>query len=180
MHITCPKCGHVNQDARGDPLDTCPACQLIYSRYDSAAALRDRIFRARSNGDWSDIPRDQIPAEFLPQAAASVVVTTTPIVPGRAVAEVVDVVSGECVYGVNVLRDMLASVVDVTGGRNGTAETVLRDARLAAVARIKGEAFAIGADAVIGMQLAVNELAGGGKSMLFVVATGTAVRLAPR
>jgi uncharacterized protein YbjQ (UPF0145 family) len=153
---------------------------LIYARFDHAAALRERIFRARSSGDWSSIPVDQVPPEYRPQAAAAVVVVTTPVVPGRTVAHVVDVVSGECVYGVNVLRDLIASVIDVTGGRNKGAETVLRDGRLAAVAQLKGEAFARGADAVIGTQIAINEIAGGGKSMLCVVATGTAVKLAAR
>ena len=42
-----------------------------------------------------------------------------------------------------------------------------------------GKAFALGGDAVIGVSLDYSEFSGGGKSMLFVVATGTAVVLAP-
>lgn len=177
MEQTCPKCSHVNLAATGEPLDTCPACGLIYSRYDAAGAMRERIFRARNTGDFSGIPRDQIPQDLLAQAASGVIVTTTPIVPGRAVAQVLDVVSGECVYGVNVLRDLLAAAVDITGGRNGSAQKVLRDARIAAIAQVKAEAFALGADAVIGLQFTFNEFSGGGKSMIYAVATGTAVRL---
>ena len=177
MQVTCPKCNHVNVAASGDPLDSCPSCGLIYSRFDAAAAMRERIFRARNTGDFSGIPRDQIPQDLWPQAAAGVIVTTTPIVPGRAVAQVLDVVSGECVYGVNVLRDLLSAAVDITGGRNGSAQKVLRDARLAAITQVKGEAFSIGADAVIGLQFTYNEIAGGGKSMIYAVATGTAVKI---
>lgn len=176
--ITCPKCKYVNAAATGDALEACPQCGLIYSRFDEAAAMRERIFRARNTGDFSGIPRDQIPQELWPQAAAGVIVTTTPIVPGRAVAQVLDVVSGECVYGVNILKDLLAAAVDITGGRNGSAQKVLRDARIAAIAQVKGEAFAIGADAVIGLQFTFNEIAGGGKSMIYAVATGTAVVMA--
>ncbi|MDH1333249.1 heavy metal-binding domain-containing protein [Comamonas thiooxydans] len=177
MQVTCPKCNHVNVAASGDPLDSCPSCGLIYSRFDAAAAMRERVFRARNTGDFSGIPRDQVPQELWPQAAAGVIVTTTPIVPGRAVAQVLDVVSGECVYGVNVLRDLLSAAVDITGGRNGSAQKVLRDARTAAIAQVKGEAYGIGADAVIGLQFTFNEIAGGGKSMIYAVAAGTAVKL---
>lgn len=177
MQVTCPKCSHINTEATGNPLDTCPSCGLIYSRFDAAAAMRERIFRARNTGDFSGIPRDQIPQELWSQAAAGVIVTTTPIVPGRAVAQVLDVVSGECVYGVNVLKDLLATAVDLTGGRNGVAQKVLRDARVAAIAQVRGEAFAIGADAVIGLQFTFNEISGGGKSMIYAVAAGTAVKL---
>lgn len=177
MQVTCPKCGHVNGAATGSDLDSCPACGLIYARYDTAAAMRDRVNRARTTGDFSGIPREHIPQDLWPQAAAGVIVTTTPLVPGRAVAQVLDVVSGECVYGVNILRDMLSAAVDITGGRNGQTQKVLRDARVTALNQVKGEAFALGADAVIGLQLTFNEIAGGGKSMIYVVAAGTAVKL---
>lgn len=177
MQVTCPKCSHINETATGDPVDACPSCGLIYSRFDATAAMRECIFRARNTGDFSAIPRNQIPPDLWPQAAAGVIVTTTPMVPGRAVVQVLDVVSGECVYGVNVLRDLLAAALDITGGRNGSAQKVLRDARKAAVSQVKEEAFAIGADAVIGLQFTFNEIAGGGKSMIYAVAAGTAVKL---
>lgn len=177
MQITCPKCSHVNPNATSGELDTCPSCGLIYSRYDAAAAMRDRVFRARKSGDWSSIPADQIPREYLPQAVAAVVAVTTPMVPGRVVAHVVDMVSAECVYGMNVLRDIAAGITDVVGGRSTSAEKVLRDARSAAMMQMKAEALMRGADAVIGVDLDVNEISGGGKTMLFVMATGTAVKL---
>ena len=39
------------------------------------------------------------------------------------------------------------------------------------------EAHALGADAVVGIDLDYSEISGGGKSMLFLVASGTAVKL---
>jgi uncharacterized protein YbjQ (UPF0145 family) len=45
---------------------------------------------------------------------------------------------------------------------------------------LRAEAFALEADAVVGVRLDFNEYSGGGKSMLFVVATGTAVKLQPQ
>lgn len=180
MITKCPKCGHINPAATGEPLDTCPACQLIYARYDAAADIRSKVLRARSSGDWSGVPREHIPPELRGHAAARLPVTTTHLVPGREISNVMDVISAECAYGMNIFKDMLGGITDVVGGRSGSMQNALRDARQAVIAQLRGEAFALGADAVVGVSLTYSEIAGGGKSMLFVVATGTAVGLEPR
>jgi uncharacterized protein YbjQ (UPF0145 family) len=110
---------------------------------------------------------------------AHMVVTTTDTVPGHTITKVVDVVSAECAYGMNLFKDFFANVTDVVGGRSGSTQKVLRDARRQVMAELRAEAFALEADAVVGVRLDFNEFSGGGKSMLFVVATGTAVKLMP-
>ena len=77
----------------------------------------------------------------------------------------------------NLLKDFYASVTDVVGGRSGSTQKVLREARRQAMAELRAEAFALGADGIVGVRLDFNEFSGGGKSMVFVVATGTAVKL---
>ena len=47
----------------------------------------------------------------------------------------------------------------------------------AALSLAHAPAHAIGADAVLGVSLDYSEISGGGKSMMFLVASGTAVRL---
>lgn len=136
-----------------------------------------RVVRARTSGDWSGIPAHEIPVEFQAQAAAQMPATTTPTLPGFTIAKAIDVVSAECAFGMNLLKDFYASVTDVVGGRSGSTQKVLREARRQAMAALRVEAFALGADAVIGVRLDFNEFSGGGKSMVFVVATGTAVKL---
>lgn len=175
----CPKCGHANAAASNDPLDACPACGLIYARYDEAAALRDRVNRARTTGDWAGVPRKHIPDAHLAQAMARLPATTTPMLPGHTITQVVDVVSAEVAYGMNVLKDWLAGLTDVVGGRSGATQSVLRDARRQVMVELRAEAFDLGADALVGVRMDFNEFSGGGKSMLFVVATGTAVKVAP-
>jgi len=44
---------------------------------------------------------------------------------------------------------------------------------------LKKEALLTGANAVIGVDLDYSEISGGGKSMLFLVASGTAVIIEP-
>ena len=66
---------------------------------------------------------------------------------------------------------------DFFGGRNKSTQGVLKDARKTVLYELKKEAHLLGANAVIGVDLDYSEFSGGGKSMLFVVASGTAVIL---
>ena len=88
------------------------------------------------------------------------------------------VITGECAFGVNIFRDVMASAKDITGGRSKATEKVLRDARELALLELKQEALERGANAVVAVKINYSEFSGANKSMLLVVATGTAVTLA--
>ena len=105
------------------------------------------------------------------------IITTTPNVEGHAVREYLGLVSGESILGANIFRDMFASVRDIVGGRSGSYERVVKDARETAVQEMVDEAKDRGANAVIGVDLDY-EVIGKEGSMLMVTASGTAVRLA--
>jgi uncharacterized protein YbjQ (UPF0145 family) len=92
---------------------------------------------------------------------------------------VVNIVTAECVLGINLLMDFFASVSDVVGGRNKTTQSALRDARNTCLRELKSEAAQIGANAIIGVSFHYSELSVGGKSMQFLVASGTAVCIEP-
>jgi uncharacterized protein YbjQ (UPF0145 family) len=83
----------------------------------------------------------------------------------------------ECVFGANVFRDVLSSVRDLVGGRAKGQQDVLWDAKNTCMRELEQAAKECGADAVIGVDLDYQETSGGGKSMLFLVASGIAVRL---
>jgi uncharacterized protein YbjQ (UPF0145 family) len=102
------------------------------------------------------------------------IVTTTNAVEGRQIAAYLGVVSGEAVYGANVFRDFFASIRDVIGGRAGGYEKVLKDGKEVAIEDMMEEARALGADAVIGVDVDYESI---GQSMLMVSANGTAVKL---
>ena len=103
--------------------------------------------------------------------------TTTHDVPNRTIRESLGIVSAECVLGINVFRDIMGSIRDVVGGRSGTHQDALREAKESCLRELAGEATALGADAVVGVDLDYSEISGGGKGMVFLVASGTAVRL---
>jgi uncharacterized protein YbjQ (UPF0145 family) len=106
------------------------------------------------------------------------IVTTTDGVDGRPVTTYLGIVTGEAVVGANIFRDMFASIRDVVGGRSGSYEKVFAGAREAALEHMREEAAALGADAVVGVDLDY-EVLGKENGMMMVVANGTAVKLAP-
>lgn len=111
-----------------------------------------------------------------PWEQGAMIMTTTTAVEGRPVRQYLGIVTGEAILGANIFRDLFASVRDIVGGRSGSYETVLRDARQTALAELADEAKKLGADAVVGIDLDYETLGQGG-SMLMVTASGTAVTL---
>lgn len=84
---------------------------------------------------------------------------------------------GECVFGINLFRDFFAGLADFFGGRSEATQKVLRDARKTCLYDLKKGAYRVGANAVIAVKLDYSEFFGKGKSMLFLVASGTAVKV---
>lgn len=111
----------------------------------------------------------------LAEKMAAIQVTTTPHLEGYRVTKTLGVITAEYVGGMNIFRDFLAGITDLVGGRSGSIQNELRSARETCIANLKIEADRLGANAVIGVALDYSEISGGGKSMLFLVASGTAV-----
>ena len=102
--------------------------------------------------------------------------TTTPSVEGKRIVRYLGVVTGETIIGANVFRDFLAGVRDFFGGRCASYEAVLREAKDTALEEMARQAEALGANAVVGIDLDY-ETVGGSGSMLMVTCSGTAVRV---
>ena len=104
------------------------------------------------------------------------IVTTTTLIEGQPVQQYLGVVAGEVIAGANLVRDIFASITDIFGGRSGKYEEVLAKAREEALAEMQDKARALGANAVIGVDIDYEVLGKAG-SMLMVSCTGTAVRV---
>ena len=102
--------------------------------------------------------------------------TTTPTVEGRTITEYKGVVFGEVISGVNFIKDIKASLRDIVGGRSGSYEQELINARSQALRGLEERARQLNADAVVGIDLDYEVLGQNG-SMLMVSASGTAVKL---
>ncbi len=102
------------------------------------------------------------------------IITTTNSVEGRPITDYRGIVVGEAIMGANIVRDFFAQITDVVGGRSGAYESKLQDAREVALKELEQRAVALGADAVVGVDLDYEVI---GDSMLMVSASGTAVVL---
>lgn len=100
--------------------------------------------------------------------------STTPTIEGHPIREYKGVVTGEVIIGANVIKDFMAGLTDFFGGRSGTYEKVLIEAKDNAMNEMMQRAMAIGANAVVGIDIDYETI-GQSSSMLMVATSGTAV-----
>jgi uncharacterized protein YbjQ (UPF0145 family) len=103
-------------------------------------------------------------------------VVTTNTIEGKRIVDYKGLVAGEAILGANLFKDLFASVRDIVGGRSGSYEKVLNEARETAIAELTDKAARLGANAVIAVDIDY-ETVGSNGSMLMVTAAGTAVVL---
>lgn len=102
------------------------------------------------------------------------ITTTTPTIEGKKIVEYRGIVFGEVITGVNFIKDFAASLTNFFGGRSGSYEGELIEARESAIHEMEARARQIGANAVVGVDIDYEVLGQGG-NMLMVTASGTAV-----
>jgi len=101
-------------------------------------------------------------------------ITTTPTFEGRSITDYKGIVTGEAILGANIFRDLFAGIRDIVGGRSAAYERELSKARDIAIEEMTQRATALGANAIVGVDLDYETIEVGG-SMLMVSASGTAV-----
>ena len=101
------------------------------------------------------------------------IITTTNTIDGKIITNYKGIVFGEVVAGVNFIKDFAAGLSNIFGGRSGSYENELIEAREQAIEELKQRASSMGANAVIGIDVDYETLGQG--NMLMVIASGTAV-----
>lgn len=104
----------------------------------------------------------------------NLILTTTPTLEGKKITRYFGIVTGEAIIGANIFRDIFAGIRDIVGGRSGSYEEVLREAKDNAITELEENARRMGANAVVGVDLDYETIGTNG-SMLMVTASGTAV-----
>ena len=99
------------------------------------------------------------------------ITTTTPSVEGHKITTYHGIVTGEAIMGANIVRDLFAQVTDIIGGRSNAYEAKLAEGRDTALSEMQDKARAMGANAVVGIDLDYEVIG----QMLMVSASGTAV-----
>ena len=104
------------------------------------------------------------------------ILSTTNNIDGKPIKDYLGIVTGETIIGANIFKDFFASIRDVVGGRSGSYEKVLREAKDTALKEMKENAKKLNANAIVGVDLDY-ETVGKGGGMLMVTSSGTAVKL---
>ena len=104
------------------------------------------------------------------------IMITTPFIEGRRSTAYQGVVFGEVIAGDDYVKDFTAGLSTFFGGRSNTYEQELMQARQTALKELSDRAAALGADAVVGIDIDYETL-GSNNGMLMVTASGTAVRI---
>jgi uncharacterized protein YbjQ (UPF0145 family) len=104
------------------------------------------------------------------------ILSTTPQIEGHTIREYKGVVTGETIIGANMFKDLFASIRDIVGGRAGSCESVLREAKNTSINEMIERAKAMGANAIVGIDIDYETIGAQG-SMLMVATSGTAVVL---
>ena len=98
--------------------------------------------------------------------------STTSEVPGHTITGYKGMVISQVTAGRHLGKDVLTGVRDVFGGRSKSLEKDLEGARREALSELAAKAQRMGADAVVGIRLDMENVSG---SMLLFVGQGTAV-----
>lgn len=102
------------------------------------------------------------------------IITTTPSVEGKRIADYKGIVFGEVVSGVDFVKDFAAGLSNFFGGRSSAYEGELIEARQDALHEMERRARDMGANAVVGVHIDY-EVLGSNNGMLMVTVSGTAV-----
>lgn len=161
-----PPCKECQKNFSPDELTEgyCPECYPVVQKTREARKAERELTHRRQM------------EEVKKEEAFNSIVLTTESVATFEIEKRLEIITAECVYGMNVFRDLFAGVRDVVGGRSSATQKVLKDAKNIVLKDLRQQAFDLGANAVVAIDLNYSEFSGGGKAMLFVVATGTAVK----
>jgi uncharacterized protein YbjQ (UPF0145 family) len=107
-------------------------------------------------------------------ARVEAILLTTETAPNLKITKRIEIVTAECAFGMNMFKDLFAGVRDIVGGHSEAVQKTMRDSRKTVLYELKKEAYEVGANAVVGVDLDYVELSNAG-SMVMLVASGTAV-----
>ncbi len=160
----CIECGAKIGFLNGGKDGKCARC--AYAEYMQGLELASAERTGQLSGEES--------AKEAERLAIETIILTTETASNLKIIRRVEVITAECAFGMNIFKDLFAGIRDIVGGRSEAIQKTMRDARRTTLFELKREAFAVGANAVVGIDLDYVELSSAG-SMVMLVASGTAV-----
>ena len=170
----CTSCGENVGTNNNDELGRCRSCANANKPVTRVASggNTDRFGLTKLNREKERIINKQ--NERIINEQIKEILLTTETAPNLNITKRIEIVTAEVAFGMNVFKDLFAGVRNIVGGRSEAVQATMRDSRRTALYELKKEAHAVGANAVVGVDLDYVELSGAG-NMVMLVASGTAV-----
>ncbi|WP_313419302.1 YbjQ family protein [Sphingobacterium multivorum] len=105
------------------------------------------------------------------------IVTTTNSIEGRKISRYNDPIAANVVIGTTIFSDIGASYVDFFGGRSTRYEKNMQEIYKRVTETLKQRVQAIRADAIIGLNVDIDEISGKGSQMFMITEVGTPLHL---
>jgi uncharacterized protein YbjQ (UPF0145 family) len=121
---------------------------------------------------------DELQKQAHENKAINSILLTTETAPNLNITKRIEIITAECAFGMNIFKDLFAGIRDIVGGRSEAVQKTMRDARRTALFELKREAYLVGANAVVGVDLDYTEISAK-SNMIMLVASGTAVIIEP-
>jgi len=112
--------------------------------------------------------------KLLKEKYNSIILTTEMYI--KEDIERIELISSECIYGINIIKDFFSGIRNIVGGNVKSLEKSLKDAKNEVMEDLKNQAYNLGGDAVIGVRIEHTYNNAGGGSIMSVFATGTVVK----
>lgn len=122
--------------------------------------------------------REDYASDRKKATSAGIVLTTGTEIPARQISGIIDIVGGEAALGMSIVKDIMNNWRDFVGGRSATVQNMLKEAREHCLQELRQAAYQLGAEAVVSIKIDYSEVSTNNGGILFVAATGTAVKLA--
>ncbi len=107
-------------------------------------------------------------------SSSKILISNTDFIPGKEIAEILDIARGSTVRARNIGRDIFAGLKNLVGGEIDEYTKLMADSREVAIDRMIQDAEYLGADAVINVRFTTANVMQGCSEIL---AYGTAVKL---
>ena len=150
----------------------CSKCNEVYSEFYLVDGVCEDCI---SGNNVENMKRYEL--EIEQQKNIKSIILTTENIIDSTIEMRITIISAQCIFGINILKDLFSFVRDIVGGRIKSLETGLDEATETVLNELKLKAYSLGGNAVVGVKIEHTYNNANSGSILSVMATGKVVKI---
>ena len=131
----------------------CATCGKEVRVWETIGGACDACFQKQKRQTDFDQRKIKDLEEHERPAKIEAIMLTTETAPNLNITKRIEIVTAECAFGMNMFKDLFAGVRDIVGGRSEAVQDTMRDSCKTVLYELKKEAYEVGANAVVGVDL---------------------------